>query len=97
MVKVTDSAAAELKKYMAENQITESNLRVFISGLGWGGPQLGLAQDEVKPDDTQFKTKDLNFLLDSQIQRAIESYGNIRIDYRKSLWNSGYDLRFNRS
>ena len=34
MVTVTDSAVAELKRYMAKNNITNNNLRVYISGLG---------------------------------------------------------------
>jgi len=94
MVTVTDSAVAELKRYMAKNNITNNNLRVYISGLGWGGPQLSLAQDEIKQDDTQFKTQDFNFLLDNSMIRAMHSYGNVKIDFQKSFWGSSFEIRF---
>ncbi len=95
MVKITDLAASELKDFLAQNKITDNNVRLFISGLGWGGPQLSLAADKIKDGDTQFATKDLNFLMDPTISGAMNSYGHIEIDYQKSrFWGSGYSIRF---
>jgi len=34
MVKITDFAAGELKSFLAQNKITDNNVRLFISGLG---------------------------------------------------------------
>ena len=34
MVHISDSAAQELTAYLAQNNITEKSLRVYITGLG---------------------------------------------------------------
>ncbi len=34
MIKITDLAASELKDFLAQNKITDNNVRLFISGLG---------------------------------------------------------------
>jgi len=95
MVTITEFAANELKEFLLANKITDNNVRLYISGLGWGGPQLSLAADKVKDGDTQFKTGELNFLLDPTIVGAMNSYGNVEIDYQKSrFWGSGYKIRF---
>lgn len=95
MVKITDIAANELKNFLQKNKITDNNVRLYISGLGWGGPQLSLAADQIKDGDTQFKTNDFNFLLDPKIIGAMNSYGNVEIDYQKSpFWGSGYSIKF---
>ena len=58
-----------------------SNIRVYIAGMGWGGPSFGLGLDQVKEDDIVEVIDGINFLMEKYIQ---ETFGQIEV-----RWN-GY-------
>ena len=50
-IKVDKEALAELKSILAEKEITETTVRLFVAGMGCSGPQFNLSIDEKNDDD----------------------------------------------
>ena len=46
MFKVTQPASAQLKAVLMQQEKKDLFIRIYIKGLGWGGPQFGLALEE---------------------------------------------------
>ena len=78
LVEITEDAKTEiltvLEKYPGKG------LRVVIAGVGWGGPRLGLALDELKSEDVQVFNQ-IDVMIDEQTKQylspsVIECYKN---------------------
>lgn len=88
MLDVTELANEKLKGYLHDNNIT-SALRVMMMQGGCSGPSLGLALDEEKPMDEQFKCHDLTFLVEKAL---LQQCGSITIDYVDAGSRSGFSI-----
>lgn len=88
MLDVTAQANEKLVGYMKDNNIN-SALRVMLMQGGCSGPSLGLALDEVKPQDEQFQRQDLKFLVEKSL---LQQCGSITIDYVEAGSRSGFSI-----
>jgi Fe-S cluster assembly iron-binding protein IscA len=79
MISVSRKAVEKLEGAIGPGQ--ERLLRVFLKGMGWGGPEMGLALDEPKTNDEKMEAEGLSFLLASDVADTIRSYGSLSIDY----------------
>lgn len=46
MLKVTDAAKEKFIEFLAEEGKKDGYVRIYVSGVGWGGPKYGLTLDE---------------------------------------------------
>ncbi len=53
---------------------------------------MGLALDERKERDEKIETDGFSFVMDSEVAKAIRSYGPLLIDYKNHLWMKGFSL-----
>jgi len=79
MLGITDSAAKEFKRLIAESKAEGSGIRVFNSGGGCCGPSLGLDISEKGNDgDVTIEKDNLKIFIDPVISADIE---NATIDF----------------
>lgn len=48
-----------------------SNIRIYIAGMGWGGPSFGLTLDELSDTDVVDDTNDVKFIMSEDIYDQI--------------------------
>ena len=88
MIEITDLAAVKLKEVIETDDT--KYLRILIEGMGWGGPQLGLALDEPQQDDETLRIEGIDILVD---KRALPYAADSTVDYIDSLWGKGFTIQ----
>lgn len=78
-MQITNDAKEILKEVLQEK--SASGLRVFFSGYGWGGPQIGLALDEPESEDKITTINEIQVAIDPQIEEHLEG---LTLDFDKS-------------
>lgn len=86
-VNLTDIAQEELVKVVDTRKDTNKELRIYIQGMGWGGPSFGIALDEQKEGDQVVEIDNLKFLLDEDI---VNNFDEFNIDYSNSWLRKGF-------
>lgn len=90
MVTVTPSAAQKLLGVLAEKNLTDHGLRVFISGGGCSGFQYGMAfESKSEEDDFVFDANGVRIFLDSASAMYLEG---ATVDYVDSLMGGGFRI-----
>lgn len=81
-VKISNNAVEFLKSKIKEKG---SNLgaRIYIAGIGWGGPSFGLTLDEPKEKDTVIQENGIKFIFDNELSGYAKGFD---IDYIKSFF-----------
>ena len=69
MLKITEEAQSEIQKIEADNP--GKKVRVVISGAGWGGPNFGLALDELNEEEVQ-KFDNIDVLIDKETRLYLQ-------------------------
>lgn len=87
-IKVTPSAAEELKNKIAE-QGEKNGVRVYLAGMGWGGPTYGLTLDEPKDTDNVYEVEGVKILFDKEASRYSKGF---EIDYRSSIFGKRFSV-----
>lgn len=88
MIKITDTAAAELKSLLESEEKQDHSLRIFVAGMGCSGIQYGMSLDtEVKEDDVTIETKDLKIIMSNDI---VDSLAEASIDYIDNSYGKGF-------
>ena len=64
--------------------------RIFVQGFGWGGPRLGIAQDERKENDIDVEISDAHIVIAKKELAYVLSRGGVRIDHADSGWGGGF-------
>lgn len=88
-IELTHIAREELRKYLESKNNLNKPLRVYVAGLGWGGPTFGLALDEQKDDDSIVKVDDFTFVLDQDI---VNNFDEFNIDYSNNWLRRGFQV-----
>lgn len=88
-IEVTSPAKDELVKVLANKKDPSKLLRIYIAGYGWGGPTFGLALDELKDEDMEFKVEDFNFIMEDLI---VENYGSFVVDFSDNWLRRGFSV-----
>lgn len=46
MLSITEAAQVKFKEFLMEEGKNDAYIRIYVSGVGWGGPRYGLTLDE---------------------------------------------------
>ena len=90
-INITNKAIVEVKKVLKEkNSTNESNkIRIFLAGIGWGGPKFNLALDEQKENDEIYSEDSVDFIADKSL---IDQYGSFKIDFSDFFLKRGFSV-----
>ena len=86
-IKVTNKALDEIKKVLKGKNATSKKIRIFLAGIGWGGPRFNLALDEQKENDKIYSENNVDFIADRSL---IDQYGGFKIDYSNFFLQRGF-------
>ena len=90
MINVTPMAAEKLLGVLAEKNLPEHGLRVFVSGGGCSGFQYGMAfEDKSDEGDFVFNANGVRIFLDSASAMYLEG---ATVDYVDSLMGGGFRI-----
>lgn len=88
MISITTKAAEEFKSFRDKEGKNSSGLRVFLAGMGCGGPQYGMSfEDAQKDEDIVLEKEGIKIYLD----KGFESFfDGATIDYQDTEYGSGF-------
>jgi len=88
-INVTNKALKEIKKVLEEKNTTSKKIRIFLAGIGWGGPTFNLALDEQKENDKIYSENNVDFIADRSL---IDQYEGFKIDYSNFFLQRGFSV-----
>lgn len=87
---ITDEAASQLSKLVAEQETADMALRVFVYPGGCSGMQYGMAlEDQIADDDKLIPLKGVRLVVD---ESSIPYIMGSEIDYVDSLMGGGFRI-----
>lgn len=88
MIAITSDAAKEFKTFSEKEGKNGSGLRLFVAGMGCGGPQFGMAfEDKPKEDDIVVESEGVKLYVD----KGFESFFNgATVEYQETEHGSGF-------
>jgi len=86
-INVTNKALKEIKKVLEEKNTTSKKIRIFLAGIGWGGPTFNLALDEQKENDKIYSANNVDFIADRSL---IDQFEGFNIDYSNFFLQRGF-------
>ena len=86
-INVTNKALNEIKKVLKEKNTTSKKIRIFLAGIGWGGPTFNLALDEQKENDEIYSEDSVDFIVDKSL---IDQFRGFKIDYSNFFLRRGF-------
>ena len=90
IVSLTPIASQQLKKLLAEKELKDHGLRVFISGGGCGGMQYGMAFDnKAEEGDFVCEVDGVKVIVDSASSQFLEG---AKVDFVDSLMGGGFKV-----
>jgi len=90
-ITITDSAKNKILDATKGDEFKQPALRLVLSGIGWGGPRLGLALDESEnTSDIKVIANDIPVLYDNDIARFFVSDTAITIDFVETPYGAGF-------
>lgn len=87
-IKLTSSAAEELKNKIEELGGKKA-VRIYLAGMGWGGPTYGLTLDEPRNTDNIYEIEGVKILFDKEASRYSNGF---EIDYRNSIFGKRFSV-----
>jgi iron-sulfur cluster assembly accessory protein len=88
MVTITDAAVTALNDVLEEQNKKDHYLRVFIAGMGCGGPSFGLALEEkAGENDKSVEISTIKLIYDAELEDVAE---NLVVDYIDSEMGTGF-------
>ncbi len=87
-IQVTDKAKKELLVILKEH--AQKKIRLFIQGMGWGGPSLGLTLDELSDKDETITTNEIDIIYQKSDQDYLD---HSIIDFEDSFLGRGFTVR----
>ena len=88
VVTITDIARDKIQEALGQN--AGKYLRLFIQGIGWGGPNVGMALDEPDDDETPVTVNGIGVLVSEPVQPYVKA---TIIDYIKEDYGEGFVLK----
>lgn len=77
-INVNKDALAELKSILEEREIPDRTVRLFVSGMGWGGPQFNLSIDEKADEDIAVEVDDFTFIVEKAL---VDEFGDFEVKF----------------
>lgn len=91
MVKITELAAQKVKAVLKEGDKENAFIRLYLAGVGCGGPNFGMTLEKSKTeDDILDEEYGVSILVDKKLSTYLE--GAV-IDYIESEHGGGFDIR----
>ena len=91
MINVSETAASKINELLAEENKTNSGLRVFVQGGGCSGFQYGFSFDNnQQPDDHLFERDGVKMVVDDA---SIGLLGGAEVDFVEDLVGSAFQVR----
>jgi iron-sulfur cluster assembly protein len=92
MINITDKAAEELRRIVADQDEAEAAIRVFVQGAcGCGAAHYGMGvETEFSPDEQLIDANGVKFVIDPESAPYLEG---AEIDYRDSLMGRGFMIK----
>ena len=92
-VTLTPEAAIAVKSLLKEQKLSEHSLRIFIAGVGWGGPQYGMSlDDKVSDSDQVYSSHGVQVIVDGQTLAYLQK---ATIKYIKENGQTGFQIEQN--
>mgnify|MGYP001944886059 CR=1 FL=1 len=88
-IEITQLAQEELRKVLESKNNLDRPLRLYIAGMGWGGPTFGIALDEQKEGDEVIKVDEFTFVLDEDMKN---NFSDFNIDYSNNWLRRGFQV-----
>jgi iron-sulfur cluster assembly accessory protein len=72
-VVISDTAAVEIKKILAQQDRDGLSLRIYVAGMGCSGPQYGMALDDnIEESDRVYEQSGIKIVIDSSHLEYLE-------------------------
>jgi len=78
-IKTNKETCIEIQKILDSQADKPKSVRIFIAGIGWGGPSLGLGLDEKKPEDVMEEAFGTKFIMAKDI---FDQMGEVTVEYK---------------
>ncbi len=66
-ISTTQETIDEIKKIVDSKADQPTNVRIYIAGMGWGGPSYGLSLDEKNETDLTDDSNGITFVMDKDL------------------------------
>ena len=70
-------AIDRLNEILQQYSDKPNTVRIYVAGMGWGGPSFGLALDEQNENDFIYEETDVKFIMEKDLYNQ---YGDIVIE-----------------
>lgn len=77
-INISAEALNELKSILSDKQLDGNIVRVFVSGMGWSGPQFNLSLDEINDDDFSLVADNFTFVVEKEL---VDQFGGFEIKF----------------
>jgi len=83
-INTNEETTTEIRKIFESQSDKPESVRIFIAGIGWGGPSLGLGLDEKKAEDVHEEINGVTFIMAKDIY---DQMGEITVEYKLNGYN----------
>ena len=88
-IEITSKAKNELKNILEEKKSTTAKIRIFLAGIGWGGPRFNLALDEQKENDKNYSEDGIHIIAEKNL---VDQFKGFKIDYSNFFLQKGFSI-----
>ena len=88
-IDITSKALDKLKNVLEEKNTSSAKVRIFLAGIGWGGPRFSLALDEQKENDKIYSEDGIHIIADKNL---IEQFKGFKIGYSNFFLMKGFSI-----
>lgn len=86
-ITITDAA----KEAIAEQNTEGKKVRVYVQGIGWGGPRFALSLDEAKETDVAKEIDGIAFVVDEDTDKQ---FGTVIVDFSSSFLGKRFMVNY---
>ena len=88
-IDITSKAIEKLKDILEEKKSTTAKVRIFLAGIGWGGPRFNLALDEQKENDKNYSEDGIHIIAEKNL---VDQFKGFKIDYSNFFLQKGFSI-----
>ena len=87
MINITDRAKEKIQELLDQNK--GKYLRMYVQGIGWGGPRLGLVLDEPEENEKPVQANGVDILVEERVNPFVKG---ATVDYVKNWLGEGFRI-----
>lgn len=91
---ISEKAQAIIKKQLEDKnrEMGDTFLRIFVKGIGWGGPTFGIALEEQKNEEKDYdeEINGLKLLVEKDL---LDQYKSFKVDYSDGWFRKGFSIQ----